>query len=153
MKKISIISICLLIFVVGIGCASAADCDAHVANDTAVDVANDTTVNDIVNIDEANDIDTNISFNEDSALDIEPFENNTPTSSDVEVNEPPILNITGPINGPSILDNIPGSKIEPPTATSHNSTEETVAVVGGIVIVGTVCVPAAVFFYWWWKQF
>lgn len=101
MKKISIISICLLIFVVAISCASAVDYDA--------DATNDATIDNMTNIEEANDIDLNISSDESPALDIEPLKNDVPNSSSIK-KDTPVLVIHKPKLYKVCLDNIPGTE-------------------------------------------
>ena len=80
MKKISLITISLLIFVFAISCASAADHN--------VDMTNNTDIGNTIDIADVENVDFNIGSEDNSSSTIEPIENDTNISSE--------LNITGP---------------------------------------------------------
>ena len=105
MKKISLITLTLLIFVFAISCVSAADYN--------VEMTNNTVTNDAIDITHVQNVDLSISSQDNSSLNIEPLENDTNTSSEPNITGPKIqsseLNITGPT--PHDFE-IPGPKIE-----------------------------------------
>ena len=105
MKKISLITISLLIFVFAISCASAADHNVDMTNNTAID--------NTIDIADAQNVDFNISAEDNSSSTIEPLENDTNISSELNITGPKIhsgeLNITGP--KPHDIE-IPGPKIQ-----------------------------------------
>ena len=107
MKKISLITISLLIFVFAISCASAADHN--------VDMTNNTTIDNTIDIADAQNVDFNISAEDNSSSTIEPLENDTNISSELNITGPKIqpneLNITGPKIHSGEL-NITGPKIQ-----------------------------------------
>ena len=118
MKKISLITISLLIFVFAISCASAADPNVDMTNNTAID--------NTIDIADAQNVDFNISSEDNSSSNIEPLENDTNISSE--------LNITGP--KPHDIE-IPGPKIQ----VNDNSNTKTDSIDGlGIaeIAIGTV---------------
>ena len=107
MKKISLITISLLIFVFTISCASAADHN--------VDMTNNTDIGNTIDIADVENVDFNIGSEDNSSSTIEPIENDTNISSELNITGPKIqpseLNITGPkpydidISGPKIQVN------------------------------------------------
>ena len=155
MKKISLITISLLIFVFAISCASAADHN--------VDMTNNTDIGNTIDIADVENVDFNIGSEDNSSSTIEPIENDTNISSELNITGPKIqpseLNITGP--KPYDIE-IPGPKIQ----VNENSNTKTDSIDGlgiaeiaigtaGIVTVTPILIATSAVMYigelfdWW----
>ncbi|WP_407413580.1 hypothetical protein [Methanobrevibacter sp.] len=149
MKKISLITISLLIFVFAISCASAADHN--------VDMTNNTDIGNTIDIANVQNVDFNISAEDNSSLNIEPLENNTNTPSELNITGPKIhsgeLNITGP--KPHDFE-IPGPKIQVNSdyEAHNNGGEMFVGITTSVIAVVTanpplLIVSIGILFDWW----